>query len=97
MEEETILGQLEELARGLAVEIRYEVIKKEGSFYPGGLCLLRGSHVLIVNSKATTRDKIQAIAGALSRFDLSGQYLRPGLREYLDKFAGAPHPPSEDE
>ena len=84
MHENTILGQLEELARSLAIQIRYEPIKKEGTFSPGGLCRLKGENLLIVNSKATTKDKIQALAKAVNRFDLGQVYVRPGLREFLD-------------
>ncbi|UCF56135.1 MAG: hypothetical protein JSW15_08520 [Deltaproteobacteria bacterium] len=86
MDENTLLSQLEELAHSLGIEIRYEPIKKEGSFYPGGLCQIKGEYVLILNSAATVRDKIQTLARAVNRFDLSQVYLRPGLREFLDKF-----------
>ena len=84
MHENTILGQLEELARSLAIQIRYEPIKREGTFSTGGLCRLKGENLLIVNSKATTKDKIQALAKAVNRFDLSQVYVRPGVREFLD-------------
>jgi len=86
MDENTILGQLEELAHNLAIEVRYEPIKNEGPFYTGGICLLKGEYVVIINSKATTADQIQALAGAVKRFDLSQVYLRPGLRDFLDNF-----------
>jgi len=83
--EETLLAQLEELARALDVEIRYEPMRREGPTYPGGLCRLKGQYVLIIDSKATPGDKIQALAKAANRFDLSQVYLRPGVREFLDK------------
>jgi len=51
----------------------------------GGLCLLKGEYVLIINSKATTRDRIKALATALKHFDLDQIYLRPVLRELLDR------------
>jgi len=81
----TLLGQLEEVARSLGIQVRYEMIKREGTFYPGGLCRLKGEYVVIVNSKAAVEDKAQTLAKALNRFDLSQVYLRPGLRDYLDK------------
>lgn len=84
MDENTLLSQLEELAESLKVEVRYESFKSEGSFSTGGLCKLKGEYLLIVNSKAAVREKAEAIAGALKRFDLSQVYLRPGLREFLD-------------
>lgn len=86
MDENTLLSQLEELAHSLKIEVRYEPIKKEGSFYPGGLCQIKGEYVLILNSEATVRDKIQTLARAVNRFDLSRIYLRPGLREFLGNF-----------
>ena len=87
LEEETLLVQLEELAQALDVEVRYEPMRREGPTFPGGLCRLKGEYVLIIDSKATTGDKIQALAKAANRFDLSQVYLRPGVREFLDKQA----------
>lgn len=84
MDENTLLGQLEELAHSLGIEIRHEPIKKEGSFYPGGLCRLKGEYVLIINSAATTRDRVHTLARAVKQFDLTQVYLRPGLREFLE-------------
>jgi hypothetical protein len=84
LDEDTLLGQLEELAHSLGIEIRDEPLKREGSFFPGGLCRIKGEYVLILNSAAATEDKIQTLARAVTRFDLSRVYLRPGLREFLD-------------
>ena len=86
MDENTILKQLEELSNSLSIELRYEQIRKEGPYFPGGLCRVKGEYVLIINAKATTSDKIETIAKAVKRFDLSQVYLRPGLREFLERF-----------
>ena len=85
MDDKILLAQLEELAENLAIEIRYESIRKEGSFFTGGLCRLQGKDILIVNSDASMGDKIQALAKALRRSDLSRVYMRPALREFLTK------------
>lgn len=84
MDENTILNQLEKLATSLSIEVRYEPIKKEGRFFSGGLCRVRGKYVLIIHSKSHTRDKIEALAKAVNRFDLSKVYLKPGLRAFLE-------------
>ena len=86
MDEKNLLAQLESLAQNLSVEVRYETMKHEGAFSPGGLCRLKGKYVLIINSKASTREKIEALGKALCRFDLGQVYLRPGLREFLGRF-----------
>jgi len=87
MDDKTLMAQLEELAENLAIEVRYEAIRKEGSFFTGGLCRLKGKDILIVNSEAAIGDKIQALAKALKRFDLSRIYIRPALREFLTKIS----------
>ena len=87
IDEGTVTGLLEELIEGLGIRIRYEVINQdEDSIHVlGGLCLLRGEYVLIVNSKATARDRIETLGKALKHFDLDRIYIRPALRDLLDK------------
>ena len=85
MDENSILAQLEELAQNLAIEVRYEPLKREGAFSPGGLIQLKGEYIVILNSKAPIADKIETLARAVNQFDLSQVYIRPGLREYLEK------------
>ena len=87
MDANTLLAQLEELAHSLGIEVRSEPIKKASSFSPGGLCQLKGEYLVILNSTATKEDKIETLAKAVNRFDLTQVYLRPGLRELLDGFS----------
>lgn len=85
MDEKEILNQLEELAESLGIRIRYEQLLKEGSFFPGGLCKVKGEDILIINSMAGIDDKIEILANAVVSFDLSRIYMRPALREFLSK------------
>ncbi|MBW1806228.1 MAG: hypothetical protein JRJ06_07670 [Deltaproteobacteria bacterium] len=84
MDDNKILEQLEELANSLEIPVRYEQIKKESSFFPGGLCKVKGEDILIINSMATVEDKIQILVKAVTSFDISQVYMRPVLREFLD-------------
>jgi len=87
VDERILLDQLEELLEWFGVRIRYEVIKQdEDSVHvAGGLCLLRGEYVLIVNSNANIRDKIWTLGTALKQFDYDQIYIRPVLRELLER------------
>ena len=87
MDENTMIDQLEELIKSFGIQIRCEAIKQDEDAVnvAGGLCLLRGEYVLIINSKATTMDRIKTLATALKHFDLDQIYLRPVLSELLDK------------
>jgi hypothetical protein len=97
MDDQKILEQLEEVARGLGMEVRYEAMKGESSFSPGGLCRLQGNYLLIINSRASLGEKIRAMAQAVNRFDLSQVYLLPGLREFLERLRETGESASEQE
>ena len=87
MTEDTIIEQLEELAKSFGIQIRSEAIKQDEDLVRvvGGLCKLKGEYVLIINSKATAMDRIWTLATALKHFDLESIYLRPVIRELLEK------------
>ena len=85
MDETAILGHLEALAHALGIEIRYEHLEGETHSLSGGLCRIRGKQVIIINSEARTGLKVQTLAKALRRFDLSREYLRPALRDLIEE------------
>jgi len=87
MDDDTIIDYLEELAERFGIQIRYEAIKQDedSTYGVGGLCLLKGEYVLIINSKATMKDRIRTLAMAVKHFDLDQIYIRPVIRELLDR------------
>jgi hypothetical protein len=87
MDEHTILDQLEELIEKFGVRVRHEAIRQdEDSIHvTGGLCLLRGEYVLILNSKAAIKDRIWTLGMALKQFNCDQIYIRPVLRDLLEK------------
>ena len=87
MDENIIVEQLEELTKTFGVQIRHEAIKQDedSAKVVGGLCVLRGEYVLIINSKATIRDKMYTLGMVLKQFNHDQIYMRPVLRELLDR------------
>ncbi len=85
MDETVVLGHLEALAHTLGIQVRYEHIESETAFPSGGFCRIRDKQVIIVNTKATVGEKVQTLIRALRRFDLSNIYLKPALRDLLEK------------
>ncbi len=87
MDESTIIDQLEELIERFGVQIRHEAIKQDedSAKVVGGLCVLRGEYVLIINSKATIKDKMYTLGMVLKQFNHDQIYMRPVLRELLDR------------
>ena len=87
VDENAIIDYLEELAERFGIQIRYEAIKQDEDSIrtPGGLCLFQGEYVLIINTDTTILDRINTLATALKHFDLDQVYIRPVLRELLDR------------
>jgi len=96
LEDKALLAQLEELADSLSLKVRYEKIKKEASFYPGGLCRVKGEDLFIINKNASADDKIQALATGMILFDLSQVYIKPALREFLLRYSDDGQEPDTD-
>ena len=84
MHDEIILNYLEELAEKLEILVRDENINLEESSSTGGLCRVEGKHVIILNYKATVKEKIQIMITALQQFDLTDMYVKPVIRELLE-------------
>jgi hypothetical protein len=63
LNDEALLNQLEELAERMTIAVRYENITGEDSAGSGGLCRIQGRYVLIVDSRATLREKIRVVTG----------------------------------
>jgi len=79
------LDQLEALAYSLGAEVRYEKIPQDDVAISGGLYRLKGKNVIVIDSRATTKDRIRILVQALKPFDLADVYIRPALRELLEK------------
>ena len=84
MDETTVLDHLEALAYSLNIQVRYEHLDSETAFPTGGLCRVKDKHFIIVDSGATTAEKVRTLTRALRRFDFSGIYLKPALRDLLE-------------
>jgi hypothetical protein len=86
MDDLTIIHHLEVLAVTFGLQIRYEPIRTDDDLpnVPGGMCRFKGDNLLIINSNATVRDKINTLAEAVKNFDLDRVYILPVIRELLE-------------
>lgn len=81
MDWEEIEAELIAVARRLGVEVRH--VRYEGE---GGLCMLRGRRVLVVNDALATPDRAAVIAkGVAGLPGIEDIFLVPEVRRLLDK------------
>ncbi len=74
-----LLGELEELAGQLNIQIRYE----KGDF-EGGYCVLKDRKVLVVNKKLVEMKKASALAQGLAECGIETTFVKPTLRAYIE-------------
>ena len=86
MDNEIILSYLEELAEQLGISVWDESINLEETFIICCLCRVEGKYILILNSKATIKEKIEVSVKALQQFDFSNIYVKPVIRELLEGY-----------
>ena len=94
--------ELERVAMRLGVEVREERLEPvlEGRDHGrGGMCVVRGRRVVLVDQRAPLRDRVATLAIALGRFDLESFRLSPDVRDAIDSGGRvpAPRPPAANE
>lgn len=81
MEPDRLLSHLEEAARKIGIQVRYEPLEESSS---GGLCRLRDLRFIIIDAQAPPGEKVRVLIEALRGEDFSGVSLRPAVRELLE-------------
>lgn len=88
---------LEEVAHRLGLEIRYDRFERDALGITarggtrGGLCRIRGRHVILMEAGMQAPDRVAVLARALAHFDLESIYVAPIVRTTIRAYAdGAP-------
>jgi len=74
------LAELEELTVKLGYKVRYE----KGNFR-GSYCIIRDSKLIVVNSRNEHERRIAIISKSLKEIGIDDVYIKPGLREIIEK------------
>ena len=77
-----VLMELEALAEKLGIQVIEERLTKARS----GLCRLRDQYLLFIERNLDEEDKVEVMAGALSRFPLDNTQMLPGIRQMLEDY-----------
>jgi hypothetical protein len=80
MDWDELESELIELAERLGIEVRH--VRYEGD---GGLCVMRGRRVLMVNDLLDLPDRVDVLASAMAGLpELDDLFVPPAVRELLD-------------
>jgi hypothetical protein len=79
MKHEVLIVELEDIARQVGVDVRYE----KGDF-DGGYCILKEKRLLVVNKKLMPNKKAAALAVAMHEVGLENIFVKPVVREFIE-------------
>ncbi len=79
-EQKQVLHELEDVVQRLGYTMRYE----KGNF-EGGYCLVKESKLFVINSKYEAEKRISIIARNLKELGVDDIFVKPGIREIIDK------------
>ena len=75
-----VILELSDLAKQIGVDVR----KDQGSFR-SGLCFIKEKPVIVLNKRASADQIASSIARSLAEMSIENIYLKPALRELIDK------------
>jgi len=91
MEPQDLLEELLHAARRLGVEVRTEPFETPAAM-GGGLCIVRGASLVLIDQRAPLADRLRALARALGDLGSDRVYMAPEARELVEssRAVGAP-------
>jgi hypothetical protein len=78
-----LLDELLHAARRLGVEVRSEPFETPATM-GGGLCVVRGASLVLIDQRAPLPDRLRALARALVEFESETIYMAPEARELVE-------------
>ncbi|MHC4661546.1 MAG: hypothetical protein ACYS8W_07635 [Planctomycetota bacterium] len=80
MNAESLFEELTKICERMAIEVRVDKCPGDG-----GMFSFRGRKVMVINPRLSKTEAIWLIANELSRIDIEEIFLKPAIRELLDK------------
>ena len=87
MDDQHLFEELLQAAERLGVEVRIEPFETPATM-GGGLCVVRGEKLVLIDQRAPLPDRIRALARALIELQSETVYMAPEARELIEAIRG---------
>ncbi len=94
MDDRDLLDEFGRVAARLGVEVRVEPFETPAAG-AGGLCVLHGRPLVLLDARAPLSDRVQALARALGRLDVDAVYMAPEARALIEACGATRERPAE--
>jgi hypothetical protein len=78
-----LVEHLEDVARLLDIEIRYEVLSDDEISIQSGACRFLGRKLMIIDARRLPGERARILARELGRYDLEDFYILPRVRAFI--------------
>jgi hypothetical protein len=83
MDAQHLLDELLQAAKRLGVQVRSEPFETPAAA-AGGLCVVRGENLVLIDQRAPLVDRVRALARALVELESESVYMAPEARELVE-------------
>jgi UDP-N-acetylmuramate dehydrogenase len=94
VDDRALLDELLEVARKLGVPVRIEPFETPAAG-GGGLCVVHGRDLVLLDAGASPSDRVRALARALAGLDVDAVYMAPEARELVESMSPVAGRPRE--
>ena len=91
MDDPHLFDELLRVAERLGASVRVEAFETP-AMRAGGLCVVRGETLVLIDQRAPLAERVLAIARAVSELESDIIYLAPEARELIEAIKGDRHP-----
>lgn len=91
MDNQHLCDDLLQAAEKLGVEVRIEPFETPATM-GGGLCVVRGEKLVLIDQSVSLPDRILVLARALAELESETVYLAPEARELIEAIQGNRNP-----
>ena len=83
---EEVVRELVNVAERIGIEVRVEPLDPEiFTRHRGGICKIEGARTILIDSTASTDEKMAVLLRALGSVELDAVYMRPHLRQQIEQ------------
>jgi hypothetical protein len=84
MDDQALFIELKLLLEKVGLELREQRLESDDGRAQSGLVRIRERKIFYLDDTLPLRDKLRVLVSALKKFDLSGVYVSPYLREMIE-------------